>query len=478
MVLNENLEPGLWDSQATVAILDDDEGSRFVIDRLLSLSGYRVAAFAEAAHLLAALPDLAPAAICLDLHLPGCDGTEVLEQVRRAVPGTPVVMLTGDQSPESVVAAMRCGAYDYVTKPVDRDRLLLTLSHAVAERRLAVQVQLLERPRGGRRYGGLFGRSAAMLELFRQMEGVVTSDVPVLLRGESGTGKARIARAIHTLGARRNWPFIEVNLSTTPEPLQGPMLFGYMRGASVGAVAPRRGLLDQAAGGTLFLRNVGDLGATAQTGLLMALESGHFIRVGGGPEVSCSFRLVASSARELNPAVAGGGFREALYFRIAVFDLHVPPLRERVDDIQPLATEMVRDHAAALDPPRAAPVVRPEVVDVLLAYRWPGNARELSNAMQRAVIAAGSGPVTTAELPESIRRVPGGVSGAHEASHAVMPESPAGQRLAALTRRAILDSLARNWGNAAAAARDLGIGRATLYRKMRAYRRETPDASV
>jgi DNA-binding NtrC family response regulator len=463
MSLFDNPLQGPKADSARVAVLDDDTAWLLVVKSVLACAGYQVLAMTEPSSFLSAVTESPPDAICLDLHLPGHEGMSMLEAVRRASPDTPVIMLTADDRAASVVGAMRAGAYDYVTKAIDHERLLLTVEHAVSERRLALRVASLERPDGGRRFGGVWGRSAAMQEVFRQLDGISTSDVPVLLHGESGVGKARLARAIHDHGRRRNRPFIELNLSTTPDQLQAPTLFGYSRGTVPGAVASRRGLLDQVMGGTLFLRDLAELGPVAQAGLLRVLERGAFLRVGGRDEVPCDLRLLASTARDVGAEVAARRFREALYFRIAVFDLRMPSLRERVEDIVPLAVELLREHSAVVEPSRTVAPLSLDAVDALRVYRWPGNVRELSNAMQRALIAAGSRSVSVADLPAIVRES----TPADEAVPSADNRESAGESLAVMERRAILASLARHAGNTAAASRELGIGRATLYRKMK-----------
>ncbi len=442
-----------------VALLDTNQSSLLAIDHLLTRQGYRVSGFGDPGRFLAALAGLDPDAICLDVRPASPD---LLHTTLQAAGRVPVVALT-DGAGTAVVEA---GAYDYLTRPLDGTRLVLTLRHAVAERRLARRVAALESPLLGRRFGTVFGRSAAMLDLFRQLDGVSGSDAPVLLRGEPGTGKARLARAVHGRAARRDRPFVEVNLSTTPEPLQAAALFGHSHGAHrVGGLA-RRGVLDQAPGGVVFLRDVGDLGPTAQAGLLQVLERGAFQRAGGGADVACDVRVMASTSRDLAVDVAAGRFQEALYYRLVGHDLRVPPLRERQEDILPLATELLREHGTAVGLPSHALALEPDAADALVAYRWPGNVRELSAAVQRAAIASGGRSVAAADLPAYVR-----------AEHPVPvdpPRAAAGGELPAetldsLERRAILAAMRRHSGNAAAVARALGIGRATLYRKLKLY---------
>lgn len=457
-----------------MAVVDDDRSAILFIQRLLERSGYRVSPYTDPAQFLAAIAEHQPDAICLDLHVPGYEGVELLAAVRSLQPEVPVVMLTADRTPSAVVQAMRAGAFDYVTKPVDGDRLLMTLSHGISQLRLLQQLASRDLPVGSRRFGQVFARSAEMLGLFRQLDGVTARNIPVLLQGEVGAGKAQLARAIHARSGRRSQPLVELNLATAPEPVQAATLFGYSRNASRDSAASRRGLLDQAAGGTLLLRDVGELGTVAQAGLLRLLEQGTFLRVGGSAEVPCDVRVIATTSRDLGPALAEGRFREALYFRLAVFDLRVPPLRERPDDIVPLATEFLREFGADAGP-NASSSLSPEAVDALVAYQWPGNVRELSNAMQRAVIAARGQTVTAEDLPSYVR--PGEKETETARAERGRADAPA-ETLESLERRAVLGAMSRHGGNAAAASRELGIGRATLYRKLKAYGSATPDGSV
>lgn len=462
---DEVLDDSVGHAPAHVAVMDDDRPSVLVIQRLLEHHGYRVSPYTQATELLAQLAEYQPDAICLDLHVPGYEGTELLGAVRRLLPQVPVVMLTADDNPSSVVAAMRAGAFDYVTKPVDRDRLLMILTHGVSQARLARRLMSLEHPIGNRRFGQVFGRSSRMLDLFRQLDGATGRDVPVLLEGEVGTGKALLARSLHARSPRSRYPFVELNLATAPEPTQAGALFGFSRSASRESSAARRGLLDQASGGTLLLRDVGELGPIAQAGLLRLLERGSFLRVGGGAEVPCDVRIVATSSCDLTPHLADGRFREALYFRLAVFDVRVPPLRERQDDIVPLATDFLRDFSSDSGRP-VPPSLSPDAAAALLAYRWPGNVRELSNAVQRALLASRGETVSALDLPSYLRgdRPPANAGGGWSATSGLPVET-----LESLERRAILAAMGRHGGNAAAASRELGIGRATLYRKLKKY---------
>ena len=459
---------------APIVVLDDDAAALSVVERILTRAAYRVAVFTDPQQCFTALMDLAPAAVCLDLHIPGYGDTEVLQAVRRLVPDAPVVMLTGDEQPSSVVAAMRHGAYDYLAKPLDGERLLLTLAHAISERGLVRRVKSLERESGVGKLSQVFGRSPVMLDCMRQLESVADREVAVLLHGETGTGKAQMARALHDFSSRRHRPFLAMSLSTIPEDLQAPMLFGYAHGSARGAVASRTGLLDQVMGGTLLLRDVAELGPVAQAGLLHVLDHRAFLRVGGKVEVPIDVRLVASTSHDLGPEVTARRFRAALHLRISAFDLRVPSLREHPDDILPLAVGLLRKHAEALQ--RSPLTLGADAAGALLSYRWPGNLRELSNAMQRAAIVAEAHSVSVLDLPAYVR--PTRRAESVELSGAAIEDVTRGDSMAHIQRRAIYDALARHSGNVAAASRDLGIGRATLYRKARAFARDKADTSA
>lgn len=451
-----------------VFILDDDPVFLELAKSILSSAGLRVEAFTAPDRFLASIGQRQPAAICLDLHVPGYEGAALLVAVRNQAPGVPVIMLTGDERSEMVVMAMRAGAFDYVTKRTSVDRLLLTVEHAIREWRLKKQVYALEHPpEGGRHFGRLYGRSPAMLALFRELDFVTEQDLPILIEGETGSGKSALALEVHGRSARRHHPFVELNLSTTPEPVQAGALFGYSRNLLRESAAARRGLLDQASGGTLLLRDVSELGPVAQAGLLRLLERGGFLRVGGNAQVPCDVRLIATTSRDLRPEVAAGRFRESLYFRLAAFDVRVPPLRERQEDILPLAHRLLREHTAALGAGQMDVDVSPDAVDALLAYAWPGNVRELSNALQRAAITSRGRPVSAGDLPAHVRA---GASAKPSPPTQVSHHESAGETLESLERRAILAATARHGGNVAAVARELDISRATLYRKLKHYK--------
>lgn len=453
-------------SHPEVALVDDDPGQLELLATVLVGEGIRVSRYLTGEALLDDLPQRLPDLFLLDLRLPGISGMELLAHMRDRYPKTPVILLTGEAEVTTAVEAMRGGAYDYLTKPVDRAHLVTTVRNALETSRLTRRVRKLERVASGAGYGGLVGRSPQMGDLFEELDRVAPSEVTVLIRGESGTGKELVARAIHANSGRSAGPFAAVNCAAIPEGLLESELFGHERGAFTGATAARSGLFERAHGGTLFLDELGDLPVQLQGGLLRAIQERSITRVGGAREIPVDFRLVVATHQDLEEMVAGGVFREDLFFRIAVFEVRIPPLRERPEDVRLLAEHFIRTQA----PGREVQGLTRGALDALLAYPWPGNVRELENAIARALVTCGR-QITADDLPrrivEGAEVVARGVTGrpAEEASGGI-PET---LELEALERWAVEKAVARTEGNLTEAARLLGIGRTTLYRKLDRY---------
>ena len=305
-------------------------------------------------------------------------------------------------------------------------------------------------------YGGMLGRDPSMRGLFREIERVAATDVTVLVHGESGTGKELVARALHDEGARAKGPFIALNCAAIPEALQESELFGHERGAFTGATERRKGRFEQADGGTLFLDEIAELALPAQAKLLRVLQQRTFHRVGGERELRSDFRLVAASHHALMERVAEGKFREDLFFRVAVFELDVPPLRERGDDVVLLARFFLRD---------AELVLSPAAEELVRTYDWPGNVRELENALQRARVVAREGTIQVTDFPRRIREE----SPRSNPSLGASTDAGPGATMEDLERAALVDALRRHDGNVAEVVRELGIGRTTVYRKLKKF---------
>lgn len=465
-----------------VLVVDDDATTVAIVSRWLEQAEFRTQALSTAEALLDALSTSLPDLILLDLGLPGLSGLDALREIRARHSTVPVVVLTGDRQVSTVVDVMREGAYDFVSKPSDRTKLLTTARNACERHRLSVKLSALERQTRDDGFEGILGRSPQMHRLFGQMNKVAPSDISVLVHGESGTGKELIAQAIHDTSARASGPYVAVNCAAIPESLQDSELFGHEKGSFTGANATRQGRFELANGGTLFLDEIAELSPSLQAKLLRVLQERRFERVGGTTALHSDFRLVAASHRDLRGMVARGEFREDLYFRIAVFELEVPPLRDRVGDVDLLLERLL---ARAVAPGGVVPRFDEAALQMLRSYRWPGNVRELGNVIQRAVVVCEDGWIRPHDLPSTMRN-PGSEQAANGLRH--VPEAygrrfdavPGGHEqpangqtssgtLADLERDTIERELERRNGNVTAVGKALGIGRTTLYRRLKAY---------
>ena len=460
------------DTAGTVVVVDDDPEFRVFIERVLRHAGYRVESFDSGETALEGFARVLPDAVFLDLTLPGLDGLQTLERIRATHPLLPVIMLTATSAVEAIMAATRLGAYDYVVKPADGTKLETVAKNAVEHSRLMLRNTQLEREADSDGYGKILGRSPAMRRLFREMDRLASSDITVLVHGESGTGKELVARALHDHSGRRRKPFVALNCAAIPDTLQESELFGHERGAFTGATDRRIGKFEQANGGTLLLDEVAELALPLQAKLLRALQSRSFQRVGGTSEVRSDFRLIAASHQRLAELVKSGRFREDLYFRIAVFELDVPPLRDRREDV-PLLAERFAAELASREGRRAE--LSPGALHLLLKYDWPGNVRELENAIHRALVAAEGTRVRPEDLPATIQKAIGGPGPEGGRAVAQVKDGAAQEwpfdilNLDALERAAILEAIRQSGGNMTQAMRVLGIARTTLYRKLKEY---------
>lgn len=465
--------------QGHVIVVDDDRSLSKLIAHWLRRANYEVDEFHDGESCLSGLQRILPDAICLDVNMPGLGGIETLRLIKERHQHLPVLILTADTQVDTVVAAMQLGAYDYLPKPLDQNKLVTTIRNCVERYRLAVRLQTLEREASTDGYPGILGKSPAMKGLFREIDRVASSDVTVLIHGESGTGKELVARALHDHSGRRSGPFVALNCAAIPETLQETELFGHEKGAFTGASERRIGRFEQANGGTLFLDEVAELSLGLQAKLLRAVQERRFHRVGGSNEIRSDFRLLAASNRDLATEAQEGRFREDLFYRIAVFELEVPPLRAREGDVVFLSNHFLSTFSDG--PP---PQFSPDSLALIQNYAWPGNVREMENAMQRACVLAQDGVVSPTHLPPRVRRArlealtegaPAVFQGGAESTTPSTPSSgleggtiPV-MTLAALERQAIMEALQRTEGNVSEVGRQLGIGRTSLYRKMAKY---------
>jgi DNA-binding NtrC family response regulator len=451
-----------------VLVIDDETGSRESMAIAIEKAGYAVRTFDDAKQALTFLEenDGVRLAIC-DLRMPGMDGIAFLNEVRERRYDLRLVLVTGYGSIESAVEAMRVGADDYLTKPVDLYELRQRVNNLIEKEQLKEEVSNL-REMLDKRYGfeSIIGRSAPMEKLFEQMKLVAPTRSSVLIVGDSGTGKELVANALHRASPRRNERFLAINCGAIPSDILESELFGHERGAFTGAVARKIGKFELVHRGSLFLDEISELYPELQVKLLRVLEERQVMRVGGSELIEVDFRLIAATNRDLEKEVTDGRFREDLYYRLKVVTLRIPPLRERPGDIPPLLehflTQFCQEHGKA---PKA---LSAEALELLTRYSWPGNVRELKNVMESAVVFHQDGEITPSDLPAEIRQSSTLSTGGTPVQSVVgEPRS-----MADIERQAILETLGRTGGHRARAADILGIGLRTLQRKLKEYKDE------
>jgi len=385
----------------TILVVDDESNYLTVMETLLGEAGYEVltAPGGQEALRFAGSNDLD--LVLTDMKMPKMNGIELLGEIKRLYPDLPVIMMTAYGTVEKAVAAMKTGAFDYVLKPFKNEELLVTIARALEHRRLVLQNRMLLADLD-KKYGfpNIVGESKSMREILALVKRVATSRATVLVSGESGTGKELVARALHQQSPRSGKPFITVNCAALTETLLESELFGHERGAFTHAVALRKGRFELADGGTLFMDEVAEMSPALQVKLLRILQEMEFERVGGNKTIKVDVRVVAATNREIKEEVEEGRFREDLYYRLNVVHLHIPPLRQRQEDIPPLAAHFVRKYSQ--ENVRGEVHLTPEAMKLLIQYDWPGNARELENVMERAVILCADHLITPQDLPAEL----------------------------------------------------------------------------
>jgi len=445
-----------------VLVVDDEQSMCELLETDLRMRDFEPQWYTSAKDALLAMSRSEFDVVVTDLKMPGIDGIELCQRIVANRPDIPVVVMTAFGSMETAIAAIRAGAYDFVTKPIEMDMLALTLQRAVRHRQLQERVKTLsEAVARSERFDELLGASPVMQQLYDQMSRIADTDASVLIVGESGTGKELVARSIHKRSRRSDQSFVAVNCAALPDTLLESELFGHAKGAFTDARSERKGLFLQADGGTLFFDEIGEMPLTMQPKLLRALEESRLRPVGGDQEVPFDVRLVAATNRDLESAVEEGTFREDLFFRVHVIQLEMPPLRSRGTDTLLLAQNFVEKFAARSN--KAVTGISEAVAERLLAYSWPGNVRELRNVMERAVALTRYDKLAVEDLPDKIRdyRSSQVFIGGEDPSDLVPVEE--------VERRYILHVLEASGGNKTLAARTLGLDRKTLYRKLRQY---------
>lgn len=448
-------------SLGSVLVVDDEKAMCELIDTTLRMRKFETVSCQSAEQAMELLNQRDFDVVLTDVKMPGTTGLQLCQQINRLRPDIPVVVMTAFGTMETAVAAIRSGAYDFLTKPVELELLSLTIARAVERRELANQIHLLEqRISAGDARGELLGDSEPMNQLYDQMERVASADASILITGESGTGKELVARSIHRMSSRSDQPFVAVNCAALSENLLESELFGHVEGAFTDAKNQRQGLFLEAQGGTLLLDEMGDMPPTMQVKLLRALEEGTLRPVGGDQEIEFDVRVLAATHRDLETAVEEGRFRQDLFYRINVIQIHLPPLRARGSDILTLAAHYIDQFAE--NSGKQVSGLASSAAEKLLAYSWPGNVRELRNVMERAVALTRHDTITLEDLPDKVRDY---------RSESILIDTDDPTELLSLEEielRYIEHVLRATDGNRTQAARILGLDRKTLYRKLKA----------
>jgi two-component system, NtrC family, response regulator HydG len=453
---------------STVLVVDDDRANLDSVARIFQHEGWTTLTASDGHEALELLRRPEVGALVTDLMMPGLDGRELLRTARSLRPDVEVVLMTAYGTVEAAVAAMKDGAYDFITKPLKRHALVKTVQKALERRALmaeneALKARLAELGAPGGRT--LVGQSPAFRALMETLRQAAASHATVLLVGQSGTGKELAARALHELSPRASGTFVAVNCGAIPETLLEAELFGVEKGAFTGALARREGRFERAHGGTLFLDEVGELPLGAQVKLLRAIQEGEIERLGGSGPVAVDVRVISATRRDLQLEVAEGRFREDLYYRLNVVEVRIPPLASRREDVSLLANHFLHRFAAKNSKPLRG--FTPAALQALEDYAWPGNVRELENAVERAVVLARGDVLDVGDLPESVRTGPRGAAG--------QVVIPIGTPMEEVERRLIHETLRHTGGDKTMAARLLGIAARTIYRKLERERDGGPE---
>jgi DNA-binding NtrC family response regulator len=440
------------DKSVNILVVDDELSVRDSLTKWFIEDGYQAGSAADATEALKKLQPGKWDIIFLDIKLPGMDGMELQHRIKGIDPNATIIMITAYASVDTAVKSLKEGAYDYVTKPVDPDYLSHLVANVIKQRRLVSEnIQLKEQIQELYEIDQIIGESPAMSKVFDLIKTVAPTDTTVMIKGESGTGKELIARAIHSNSARRFFPIITVNCGGLTEGLTESEFFGHEKGAFTGAQYRRKGKFEMANGGTIFLDEVGNIDPKSQTDLLRVIETKQFTRVGGEEIIKVDFRLICATNRDLELAVKDGKFREDLYYRLNVFSISIPPVRERRFDIPLLCNYFLKKLAASINKPITK--FESEAMERLKAYHWPGNVREMKNAIERAVVVAKGSSITADDLP-----IP--------PSSKALPDD---QSLEAVERVHIKEVLEQMGWNITRSAEILRIDRATLYHKIEKY---------
>jgi two-component system NtrC family response regulator len=453
----------------TILAIDDDDSLRRVVEYNLAEEGYRVITAADGPSGLEAYQREAVDVVLTDIRMPGMEGIELLARLKAMQPELPVIMLTAFGTIDSAVEAMRLGAFDYLTKPFSRDQLRASVRKALEVAELRSENRQLREVVSERfSFANMIAGSRAMRAVSDTASRVAQTDTTVLLVGESGTGKELLARAIHFNSGRARGAFVTVNCAAIPEQLLESELFGHRRGSFTGAVVDKRGKFEMANGGTVFLDEIGELAPLLQVKLLRVLQEREIDKVGETRPIKVDVRVLAATNRDLEKMIAGGTFREDLYYRLAVVPIRMPPLRERVDDIPLLVDAFLEKHAQRLG--HARPAIQKDVYSAFNLYSWPGNIRELENVVERALVLDKDGVIGLDDLPDRLR------TPAQRIGNVRIELPDEGISLEKVERELILTALEKHDWNQTRAAAYLDVTRSTLLYRMQKYALEREKA--
>ncbi|HYE87656.1 MAG TPA: sigma-54 dependent transcriptional regulator [Vicinamibacterales bacterium] len=401
---------------AAILVIDDEEVMRDILGTLLEREGYSVRLAASGQEGLDLAKSLPFDAVIVDVMMPGIDGLQVLQELKKHDEELPVLMITAYASMESAIAAMKKGAFDYITKPFKNDEVLVVLQNAIERRQLVAENVALKQNLQSRynKFSGIIGKSSRMKQVFDLIIQAAPSRSTILITGESGTGKELVARAIHNNSARSEKSFVAVNSGNLPPDLLESTLFGHVKGAFTGAVYPKKGMFDLADKGSIFFDEIGNIPIETQAKLLRVMQEREFMRLGGMETIKVDVRIIAATNVDLKQEMEEGRFREDLFYRLHVISIHLPALRERRDDVPLLVQHFLEKYGVENE--RRNMEVTPEALDLLMEYDWPGNVRELENVIERAVVLCTGNRIGTELIPEHVRKNP-----AFQVPHVVMP---------------------------------------------------------
>ncbi len=461
-----------------VFVVDDEPESGGLLAYYLEKAGYEVAQFSNGPDCLKSL-DRNPSLVCLDMHMPEMDGLDVLKRIKSKNSPAGVIMVTSNKTVDTAVQALKLGTADYIIKPADQDKFLATVQETLDQTQVVGRIRKMEKDmEKAFAYKNIVGESPSIRNVFTQIEQVKGSNVNVYINGESGTGKELVARAIHFSGTEDNRPFIDINCSALAEGLLETEMFGHEKGAFTGAIGTHRGKLELADGGTLFFDEIADMSLKLQVKLLRFLEEKSFERVGGTKKINVNVRVVSDTNKDLQKEVEKGNFREDLYYRLVVFTIHVPSLRERKNDIPLLCGYLLNKFKDELN--KEITRISPEAMDILNAYRWPGNVRQLQNVILQSMLMSQTGSIEVENLPQEIQKFRVEAAAGVEESQPTGEGSPSGDvenepgdssviSLDEGEKQTLLSALKMTNWNISEASNLLSISRTTFYRKLKKH---------